>query len=148
MANSINTAIAAVETALGNITVDGGYNFDLGSTEYIGAENAGQVHGSRPCVYVLSASDSSERFSSSKLYRIITVTIQGITAGAQNRQLREDAALLWADIEKALYADKTLGSTVTTLRYVSGAVEFQRESNSAVIELSFELDIHYTEGTP
>lgn len=148
MANDINTALAAVETALDLITTAGGYNFDLGSDEYIGSEATDQVQGTRPRVYILSASDNTERFSSSKLYRKITVTIRGITAGEHNRSLRNKAGLLWADVETAMYSDKTLGGAVTTLRYVSGSIDFNRESMHAVIEMTFELDVHYTEGTP
>ena len=147
MANSLNTAITAVETALALITTDGGYNYDLGSTEYLGAESVDQVTGSRPRVFVLSVSDEVDRFSSSKLFRKATVTIRGIMDGKQYRQIG-DVTKLWADIETALYSDKSLGGAITTLRYTSGATEFLKTSMHAVVELTFELDIHYTEGSP
>jgi len=147
VSNEINTAVAGVETALGLITTDGGYNYNLGSTEYIGAESIDQVAGTRPRVYIVSVDDEVERHSTSKLFRRCTVTIRGIMDGSHYRDM-DDVTKLWADIETALYSDKTLGGAVTTLRYLSGHTEFLRESNHGVCELTFELDIHYTEGSP
>jgi hypothetical protein len=147
MANEINTAIAAVETAIALIQTGSGYNYDLGSTEYIGPEAVDQVTGTRPRVYILSVADDVDRFSTSKLYRRATVTIRGIMDSSHYRNI-SDVTKLWADIEKALYSDKTLGGAVSTLRYLNGASEFQRESNHPLCDLVFELDIHYTEGTP
>ena len=147
MANSINTAVAAVETALALITTDGGYNYNLGSTEYLGADSVDQVTGSRPRVFVLSVSDEVERFSTNKLFRKASVTIRGIMDAKHYRQMG-DVTKLWADIETAMYADKTLSGSVTTIRYVNGATEFLKTSMHAVVELTFELDIHYTEGSP
>jgi len=147
MANEINSAISGVETALALITTDGGYTYDLGSTEHLGPESLDQVNGTRPRVYVLSVTDEVDRFSSSKLYRKCSVTIRGIMDGKHYRQIG-DVTKLWADIETAMYSDKTLGGAVTTLRYTNGATAFQRESGHGVCELTFELDIHYTEGTP
>jgi len=147
VANEINAAIAGVETAIALIKTGSGYNYDLGSTEYIGPEVTDQVTGTRPRVYVLSVNDEVERFSTSKLFRRATVTIRGIMDGKHYRQM-SDVTKLWADIETAMYSDKTLGGAVTTLRYINGVTEFQRESNHPVCEITFELDIHYAEGTP
>ena len=146
MANTLNTAVAGVETALALITTDGGYNYDIGNSEFFGAEPV--VSGSNPVVYIISASDETTRYSSSKLYKIVTVRLRGITPGLQNRSLREAVAKLDADIETAMYSDMTLGGAVTTLRKTSTTWEAVRETNHAALEVTFELDIHYTEGTP
>lgn len=148
MANELNAAIAAVETALDAITTGGGYNYTLGSGEYFGAESVDQVAGGRPRVYIVSAAEDLERFSSSRLFKRISVTLRGITEAEQNRGLRENLAKLEADIEMAMYADKTLGGAVTTLRKTSSTWEALKDTQRAVLETVYELDLHYTEGTP
>ena len=147
MANEVNAAVSAVETAIGNITTAGGYNYDLGSTEYLGAESIDQVTGTRPRVYITGYEEDTERWSTNKLMRRLRVSIRGIMDGKHYRQMG-DVTKLHTDIEKALYADKSLGGVITTLRILSSEGNFERESNHPVVDMVFELDIHYTEGTP
>lgn len=149
MSEAVNTAIDGVETALKLIKVSSGYNFNLGNPdELIGPESVDEVTGAAPRVYIVAVDDEVERFSPSKLFKKVSVTIRGITKPSHWRDVQQLSLKLWSDIEKAIYSDKTLGGAVTTLRYLSGTTEFQRESGHGVVELVFELDIHYTEGTP
>lgn len=148
MPNFLNAVIDGVETALALISTGNGYNFDLGSQEFLGAVAPDQVSGSRPRVFIVDVQDDLERFTPSTLYARITVTIRGITAGENYRQLQDSVLKLRADIEKAMYSDHTLGGAVTHLVCTGGSLEFQRESQHAVTDVSFVMDLHYTEGTP
>lgn len=147
MANSYYTAIAGVKTAIALIQTASGYNYDLGSTEYLGAEAVEQVVGTRPRVYILSVRDEVERFSTTKNFMRMEVTLRGILDGTHYRD-SDDILKLKNDMETAMFSDKTLSGSVTTLRYSGGEVNFERFSPHPIVEMTFQLDIHYTEGAP
>jgi len=151
MANLLSAAVDGLETRIALITTGNGYNYTLGnSAPFTHANPADNVQGDNPHVYIVDTDEDTERFATNKLFKRITVTLRGITAGqAGGTEEAKDRVLkLQADIEKAIYGDKTLAGAVTTLLLISSATTFQRGSNHGIIELDFELHLHYTEGSP
>lgn len=151
MANLLSAAIDGLETRIALITTDNGYNYTLGnSAPFTHANAPTNVQADNPHIYIVDYSSDTERFATNKLFKRITVTLRGITAGqaAATEEAKDRVLKLQADIETAIYGDKTLSGAVTTLLLVSSDTTFQRGSNHGVIELDFELHLHYTEGSP
>ncbi len=150
MANNVSTAIDALETALALITEGNSYNYTLGNKPPFTDPNPPEnIQGDNPHVYIVDTSEELEFFATNRIFNKVTVTLMGITAGqmAATEEKKDRVLKLGADIENAVYADKTLGGAVTVIRKVSGETTFNRGSNHGIIEMDFELHLHYTEGS-
>jgi len=151
MANLVSAAIDGLEARIALIKTADGYNYTLGnSAPFTHPKDPSTIGGDNPHVYIVDYGSDTERFATNKLFKRISVTLRGIT-GAQKagkEEAKDRVLKLQADIEKAVYGDKTLGGAVTTLLLNGDDTTFQEGSNHGVVELDFELHLHYTEGAP
>ena len=147
MANTTYTAVTALETALAKIQTGSGYNYDLGNTPRVGAVSAESVKGDRPHVYINSFEETPVLFSSGNQRQRLAVTVRGMKPGTAERDAKGLAFKLKADIENAVYSDRSLGSTVDNIYQTAFRAVFHEETMSMVIELDFMMDIFITEGS-
>ena len=150
LTNAVNTALAGVETALRNIKRSNDYNFDLGNSDFWAAKSIDEISGGNPHVYIVGYEGDLTRFTSSKLFTPMTVSIRGITAPSTQPSSRELVSKLWADIHAAMFVDETLGGSVSRVIALSFSVEASatRESMHSVVDMDFRCDLHFTEATP
>jgi hypothetical protein len=147
MVNKIETALIALETAVKLIKVSGDYNYTLGNTELWGAAEPDQVNGANPHIYIVSWSD--EPLWRKSNHRIqVTVMFRGITPPLHGRDMRENIMKLYADLEKAMFSDVTLGGAVDTIKRGPGSGSFYKEGNQGIFEVEYVLDLFYTTGAP
>jgi len=147
MANDTLTAVTALETALAAIQTANGYNYDLGNTPRVGAKGAESVKGDRPHVYINAFEETASLFSSGNQRQQLAVTVRGVKSGTDERDGKTVAFKLKADIENAVYDDRTLGSTVDNIYHTAFRANFYEEAMAVEIELDFMMDIFITEGS-
>ena len=150
LTDAINTAIGGMETALLNIKRSNNYNNDLGNKDFWAAKSTDEVASDRPQVYIVGYEGENERFTSATLRLQLLVSVRGITQSSSQATARENVSKLHSDIHAAMFVDEKLGGTVG--RVWAGAVAVvasgTRETMHSIIDLTFTLDIHFTEATP